>query len=301
MRIGEDLYVRVVTIGDLREQDVNAHVMAPRVFERLVENIRQRGQLESTVYCAQPAGEGPIGIVSGHHRARAARAAGLTEIPAIVDEAPMTRSQVVAKQLAHNALVGTDDPDVLKQLVGFIESADDLLASGLPEDVLPNADDEKFDLFMPRVDFDWQTISFAALPHQVENMRDLCDRLKDRHDLVLTTVPEQFDAFVKAAADFGRLKEVRSGGTVVAMLADIARAELAAAADDEPEQDDRPEPTKPMWTKLSTVLGRDSVPTSAMATIERAIAAMEERGDIGPKNRWQALEYLAANYLAEHT
>lgn len=295
VRVAEDLEFRMIPLDELREQDVNAHVMNRRVFDRLVANMKARGASESAIYGAQIGGEGPVWIVSGHHRYRAARAAGLKAIPGLVDLAPMTRSTVVAKQLAHNALVGQDDAEIVRQLLGEIDNPDDLLATGLDQDALPSPDDTKFELFMPRVDFDWQTLSVSALPHQIENMRDLCQRLKDRHDLLLTTLPEQFEAFVKAAAEFSRIREVRSGGTVVAMLTEIALREVA----EEPESDKDANVTKPTWTRLSTLFGRESIPTEAAGTVERALAKMLQREEVGPKNKWQAIEYWAADYLSQ--
>ena len=44
-QIADDLYIEFVDIGVLREQDLNAQVMQPRHFERLTENIRQRGMV----------------------------------------------------------------------------------------------------------------------------------------------------------------------------------------------------------------------------------------------------------------
>ena len=45
--IGDDLVIRIVKISELREQDVNAQQMSSRDFDRLTENIRIRGQVES--------------------------------------------------------------------------------------------------------------------------------------------------------------------------------------------------------------------------------------------------------------
>jgi hypothetical protein len=227
--IAPDMWVRVLPIADLREQDINANVMAPAVFERLVENVKRRGALESVPYCARPNDEGPTEIVSGHHRVRAAHAAGLKEVPVMVDTAEVTRSTVIAKQLAHNALDGDDDPDIVKQLVGFIDTPDDLLVTGLPPELLDLEDRDAIQLFTPRVDFGWKNVTFAALPHQLEQAKELVDQLDGRQDLVILTLPDQFDAFLAAAAKFARIKDIRSGGTAVALLIDTALAEIKAA------------------------------------------------------------------------
>ena len=227
LEVGEDLYVTIAKVDDLREQDVNAHVMKPGTFDRLVENIKTRGQLESLPYCAQPGGEGPIEIVSGHHRVRAARAADVKTIPILLDTSAMTRSTIIAKQLAHNAIIGSDDPDLIKQLVSRIDNPDDLLASGLPSDVIGgNADEEGISLFTPRIDFDYRTVSFAFLPHQQADFERLIALLEGRQDLVVAAPIEQFDELLKTAAKFARIKNIKSGGTAVTLLIRMALEEI---------------------------------------------------------------------------
>ena len=53
------------------------------------------------------------------------------------------------------------------------------------------------------------------------------------------------------------------------------------------------------WTQLTSIFGSPAIPAEAASVINEALKKMEESGEIGKKNRWQALEYWAANYLAE--
>jgi hypothetical protein len=235
LAIGEQLYVVTVPLGALREQDVNAHVMKPATFDRLVENIKTRGQLESLPYCAQPGGVGPIEIVSGHHRVRAAKAAELKEVPILLDTSEMTRSTIVAKQLAHNAIIGMDDPDLVKQLLTSITEPDDLLATGLPQAILgDHADADAIGMFVPRIDFDYRTVSFSFLPHQQAEVERLLDLLEGRQDLVVVAPVEQFEDFLKAAARYARIKGVKSGATAITLLTRLA-LEAIEAEEEKPD------------------------------------------------------------------
>jgi hypothetical protein len=227
MMIGPDMWFRMADIKDLKEQDVNAHTMPPRTFERLVANIKQRGSLESVVYCAQPAGQGEVEIVSGHHRARAARAAGIERIPVMVDTSPMTRSLIVAKQLAHNALVGLDDPDLQRQLTAMIDNPDDRLTSALPDEMFGESEEiDAMRLFTPRIDFDFRTVTFSFLPHQQDEFERLLDMLDGRQDLVLGSPLECFDEFMRALARYARIKKIRSGGAAITLLVRLATEEV---------------------------------------------------------------------------
>lgn len=222
-----------MAVTDLREQDSNAHVMPPAKFQRLVENVRKRGSLESLPYCVQPGGEGPIEIVSGHHRVRAAGAAGLTNIPVLVDIAAHTRSEIVAKQLAHNALVGYDDQEMLRELLKQIDNSDDLLTTGLSKEFLPSTEHDAMLLFTPHLGFDWRSITFTFLPHQLENLDKLLDSIQGRQDLVLCALREQFEPFLHAASKFARIKKIKAGGTVSALLTEIALSQVEKEQEDE--------------------------------------------------------------------
>jgi hypothetical protein len=149
-------------------------------------------------------------------------------------------------------------------------------------------------LFMPRADFDFRTVSFTALPHQIENIADLIKRLDGRHDLVLATLPEQFDAFVKAAAEYARLKEVRSGGTVVAMLVEIALNALREEAGEPPLDSIEDEME---WQPVTRVVG-SRMPSEAADVVRQALEKAIAAGDVTEGQEWQALEHWAANYIA---
>jgi hypothetical protein len=299
IEVAPGLWFERHALDDLREQDVNAHVVAPRIFERLVENIAERGAMESVPYCAQIGGEGPIEIVSGHHRVRAARAAGLGEAWVLVDRAPMTRSKLTAKQLAHNFLVGSDDEDIVRQLIAGLDDPEDLLHTGAPQDLLPAPEADAVDLFLPHADFEWKHVGFAVLPHQLEAMDELCKRLQGPHDLLLLIAREQFNQFLQAASAYARLRDIRSGGTVVSVLCELALAELAdAPAEGEGDEDGQERTDGERWVPLASVLGTTRIPEAAADVIVQAIERAKASGIVGERNAWQFVELLAADFLA---
>lgn len=236
MQIGEDLFIRWVDVTSLREQDINAQVMQPRHMERLTGNIRKRGMVESIPYCHQPGGTGPIEVISGHHRSRAARAAGLQRIPAIVDTRTMRRSEVIAKQIAHNELSGTPDKDVLATLVSMIDNVDDLIATGLDEAQLPTVEPDDTKLAIPHGEFDWRAATLMFLPHQMDEFKTAMTAIASDTDLVGVAHVDQFEEFASAVYAFGRCKDVRNFTTMIALLTDIARREVEQAAQDAAEQ-----------------------------------------------------------------
>jgi len=226
MDIGEGLAVVVVQASHLREQDINAQQMDPTKFDRLVENIRQRGALESFPYCHQPNGEGPISIISGHHRAKAARAAGLTEFPVILDTMEMPRSLVRAKQIAHNQLSGTSDEDILRRMIDEIDNTEDLLLTGLDVDLLPAVDGDSPTLNLPHLEFDWREVSLMFLPEQLERLGELAGRLPSNPALVGVAALDQFAPFSQAVVDYSKQVNVKNLAMAIDMLTRIALQQL---------------------------------------------------------------------------
>jgi len=232
IQLGVGLELRWVKIAELKEQDVNAQIMMPDKFERLTENIRERGIVESLPYCYDPRDGTPIQIVSGHHRTRAARNAGLDIIPVLVDTLEMSASQVASKQIAHNALVGQTDADVLSELLKAVsDNVDDLLRTGLSEAELPHVGKLDVPLDVPRGNFDFRTISFTFLPHQFDAFKAVVDSLPPS-DMVGVASMEQYEAFTKAVSEYIRVKDVRHVGTVLSILTRLAEEAVADHEDE---------------------------------------------------------------------
>jgi hypothetical protein len=227
--IGNGLNLYMIPIGLLREQDVNARVMDTGEYSQLVSNIRKTGYLESVPLCATTEGNDTvIEIVSGHHRIRAAKEAGLKRIPILLDSSGLSRNEIVAKQLAHNRLVGRDDPETLRLLFELLDTPDLMLESGLANDLLDIPDVDLDQLLAPRLEMDWRVITFTFLPHQFDDMQNLLDAIPST-DAVLAGDIDQFDAFMKATLQYARLKNVRNAGLAIATLTAIALREIEEA------------------------------------------------------------------------
>jgi hypothetical protein len=225
MQVGPNLFVVSVKASSLREQDINAQHLDPTKFARLVENIRLRGALESLPYCSQPNEEGPVSIISGHHRAAAAREAGLTEFPVLLDTSDMPRSLIRAKQIAHNQLSGTSDDDILRRMIAEIDSAEYLLLTGLDAE-LPEIDGTSPILNLPHLDFDWREVSLLFLPEQLDRLNELNTRIHGTAALTGIAALTQFDSFSQAVVDYARQANVKNLAMAIDMLTRIALEQL---------------------------------------------------------------------------
>src|ERR1019366_7732799 len=103
-----------VRLSDLKLPEKNARFLKGAAFAQLVANIRRDGCLTSFPLVNRQGED--LTVASGSHRVAAAMKAGLIEHDVIEITSPLTREQFVALQLSHNAIVGEDDPNVLRAL-----------------------------------------------------------------------------------------------------------------------------------------------------------------------------------------
>lgn len=284
--LGHGLKIVSVAITDIREQDKNARLMKADMFKQLVANIKKRGTLESLPLVAKMGDR--LEIVSGHHRIRAAKEAGLKEISVLVDDSGMNRSQLAAKQLAHNSISGFDDQDTLRQIARMITDVDDMLESFVGKDILEEPMAEIDKLLSPKVEFDWKTISFLFLPHQLDDLQRLLEVCAGNQELVGLAERESFSQFAQAVKQLSRFNDVKAIGTVVDMMTKITLEHLGEAGYDDAKE----------WDTIASIFGGGCIPKEASSVIKEALKMMIENEEVGQKNRWQALEMWAADYLA---
>ena len=230
--LGNDMQIReCALVRDLHAQPYNPQVMSREHFNTLVANIGRRGLLESMPYVVLV--EDRLDIVSGHHRLKAALTAGLEAVPVLVDTSGLTRSEVVAKQIAHNEIHGNPDKHTVAQLLQEIESVEDLLMTGLDSENLPQIEDRGL---TPIGSLDpipeWQTMILTMLPDHFEKFTEWLEASEhDRQaDSVAAVAPEEvFDAFKEALFKFSAHRQVLAAGTVVGLLAETALDEATAA------------------------------------------------------------------------
>lgn len=286
--MGSGLVIAKVKLTDFREQDINARIMKTEMQKQLTTNIKNRGQLESLPFCALI--NGRIEIISGHHRIRSAKDSGvLTEIFVILDTTGLRRSQVAAKQIAHNAISGFDDPSTLKEIVKMIDDVDDMLESYIGKDVLGEPMAELDKLIAPKVEFDWKNVTFTFLPHQVKDYEKLISVLSSlKPDVLGIADIEQHEEFIETITKYQQFANVKNTGAAIHAMIKATEGMFEGLNYDESAE----------WVQLSNLFGSPAIPKEAADVIDEALKKMAADGTIGAKNKWQALEFWAADYLA---
>ncbi|MGE3247488.1 MAG: ParB/RepB/Spo0J family partition protein, partial [Beijerinckiaceae bacterium] len=196
--------IRQLDPKSLRRQNLNARFMDKGQFERLVENVRTDGRLTGAITCYQPEPGAPVEILSGHHRAEAAIAAGVEIVDCVVIVTPLDDQRKKAIQLSHNAVVGKDDPGILSEMYDGL----DLFAkkfSGLTDDMLGGFD--KVNLAgISTGGIDYQNVSINFLPDDKIAFEESLERISrskkiENHAAALITFQAFFDTIVRTKRD----------------------------------------------------------------------------------------------------
>lgn len=224
-------------LDELREQTVNPRSMPQKMLNQLIENVSSSGGLESAPLCVRVGDH--IEIISGHHRVRAAREAGVKRLLVYL-YTELTVSQIKAKQLAHNTIAGRDDPEMVKRIwdeitdisARFEAFVDPRIFDDVPDRVkftqidvdLAEASRQVLILFLPV-----QQMDFDAAMSQIVPTVDL--------DTVYLAGRDIYDEWRKALQRVREEVDIVSVPTAIAEMARLAMEVLDAKAE-AAEQDD---------------------------------------------------------------
>ena len=224
-KLSESMEIRFVKLDEIRERDVNARLMDAGKFDTLVNNIKREGMIESLPLVHLIDGDAKYEIISGHHRVRAARRAGMEEIPVIVITRNLTEDEVISKQLSHNSLEGYDDKDVLKRLYDAIEDFDMRVASGVTdlEDAISGVSIPPVDV---DINFDLEPILIMFMKPEIDKFEKLLEDCKATAEKKYLANMTEYKKFVKVVNSVAEYKNLRNIAGIMSSICDLARERL---------------------------------------------------------------------------
>ncbi|MDD5092804.1 MAG: ParB/RepB/Spo0J family partition protein [Dehalococcoidia bacterium] len=291
---------RIVKINpnDLKLLELNARYMRHEAFQRLVANIRDDAALTSVPFACREE-DGKYLVLSGNHRVKAAIAAGLDEIPVMVTDEQLSRDRKIAIQLSHNAIAGEDDPAILKELYESIGQVDFKVYAGLDDKTLELLDKVSIESFSePHLKY--QTITMLFLPDELEEARKTFEEVKallSGNTEVWVTRWSEYDKWLDILEATGASYGIKNVATTVMVMMDLSRNHITDLQQGYLYPNG--EPIHNGWIPMETLFGQSKIPAQAAAVVKRAIDKMVGAGDIEQTNLWQAIEYLAADYLSK--
>jgi len=279
--LGSGLKICKVNIEELREQDLNARVMNADMFNRLASNIKKDNRLESLPFVAET--ENGLEIVSGHHRVRACRTAGVTDIFVILDDTGLDKDSIRAKQLAHNSLQGEDNKQIVREIYEMIEDAEKKLEAYIS----PELNDELDKLAIKDIvfDVDIKTILVTFLSYELDTFERCAKKLNESYSKLYVADIENIKLFTECVKRVNKEYDIRAMNTALTKMAEIVLEHLGEDVED--------------YERVSVrdLLKSAYIPKESAEVIQRAIEKAEKEKTITNKNRWQILEYWAADYL----
>lgn len=170
-------------------------------------------------------------MLSGNHRVKASIDAALETIPILHVRGPLTKERATALVLAHNAINGDDDPNILKELYDSL-SFSEKQYSGLTDDVFKNLlTVDVSSLAIGSEQFEEITLTF--LPEDARAFLDMLKRIgKSDKKLHLVAQMAEFDKMFEAIVAVKKKRNVHNTALAVAMLAELAMERLAQLGDD---------------------------------------------------------------------
>ena len=218
--VGDNIWLCKAPIDVLREQDINARTMPNEMFLQLAQNIGDRKTLEALPFCAET--NNGIEIISGHHRVRAARHAGLTTIYFLLDRSGLSRDQIAAKQLAHNSISGIDDPQIVGRIYQSIKDANTRIAAYIdPTDLDIKIEPVQLPIIDTEIDF--RQITFLFLSHQLDKFDEVTNTIQKNTDMIGIADLTQYDKLKTAIHLVRETEDIRAVGMIISRMCDIVQ------------------------------------------------------------------------------
>lgn len=218
----------LVNPRDVAHVQKNAHYMPTKVYRRLVDNVRHDGNLSSLPFCWQDA-DGKLVALSGNHRVDAARDAGVERILVLYTDATLSRSEQIAVQLAHNAIVGADNKQTLRELWDEILELEFKVYTGLDETTLETVDAGSLDKLRAQ-QLPLEMVQLLFLPEEVEQVQAVIDglgRLGGGEALRYAARLADFDRFFEALLKCKEAEGIVNSATAVLRMVEIVEEYLA--------------------------------------------------------------------------
>ena len=212
VELGEGLELWLVPLDQIHEQDVNARAMSEQAFLQLARTIEQTNRLESAPLTAWK--NDRLELISGHHRVRAAKKAGLESIWVMVDVTEMGTDFIKAKQLAHNSIQGADNVDLVAQIFADIADADARLEAFIEPDLGVLDVDIQLTASELNVSFKTRVVSLIFLDAQAAMFRHAMELLTGTETDVYLAAREEYDLLIDTIAQVAATYNIHSTPTI---------------------------------------------------------------------------------------
>ncbi|MBN2570297.1 MAG: ParB N-terminal domain-containing protein [Deltaproteobacteria bacterium] len=221
---GASAWLEIVNPKDLVLLKENARYFKKETFQNLVENIKEDNRLSSMPLCCIE--DSRYLVLSGNHRVKAAIEADIKLIIVMVLSGDLSKSEKIATQLSHNALVGLDDMTLLKSLWDQVDDLNQKIYAGLSSETVKEIENINFVNFSTPPLYT-KNLIFAFTETEKEYIDSVLDelRLAGSGDVMLSPM-EQYQDFFDLIQKAKKTKNIKNASLALLKLCELAGEKL---------------------------------------------------------------------------
>lgn len=214
-----------VDIQLIDEADMNANEMTGEEFATLCDNIGKSGL--SSVPCCYKKDNGRYVMISGHHRLRACKKLHFRQIGILYcEESELSHDEIIAIQLSHNSLHGSNNQSILKKLFEQIQSIDFKKFAHINIDEISPISTEGIDTYAMKETFTFAIILYPnSFQHLDELYGDIREQAKKSDALILADESNEM-LLLKLQQEIGNQYNIKSPSITFAKLLELASERL---------------------------------------------------------------------------
>ena len=214
----------VSPVEDCVQLERNAHYMDKQTLDRLTANVAEDGFLSQLPF-AMKRSDGKYLVLSGNHRLKASIKAGLEYILILyINE--VDRDKQIAYTLSHNALVGKDDMQMLKEIYSEMRSIEAREFSGLNGLDFIDVDGVK-QVSINDGDIELTELRFLFVESRSNNVKRVLEEL-ERADIDedSSIVVGSFESFVRVLTEVKKKYNIKNQTIAFSKMIDICEERL---------------------------------------------------------------------------
>lgn len=182
-------------VNDICGLEKNANKLIGEKFKLLSENIKHDGALSSIPFVVYEKETDRFIVISGNHRIKALKQNKIEKTPCIIPLKELSKDEILRIQLSHNSIKGTDDKQILQELMDSFESTDLQSLSGVNSQYLEEL--ESFtDIKLESLDdLPPQECVVLVSPFVLEDMKEKLKEILGKEQTILIIGEKTFDDF----------------------------------------------------------------------------------------------------------
>jgi len=223
----------LATIDEIDYLEKNARFMTKEQFASLANNVKKDSALSSVPLVYRKPEDGRLLVVSGNHRIKAAHEAGLTSFLVLLIDKVLTREELVAIQLSHNAIAGQDDEQILKELYDELKDVEAILYAGFTSEQIQKLQSADFSAIKEEP-LHYESINLLFLPGEIERMKAIFNRVIDNSvnkEIFVGRISE-YDSILQGLIAAKEGQNIINSTLAFFALAQVADEYLAGKTDD---------------------------------------------------------------------